>query len=192
MKIINKVTGKTVATIEANHSMTLDEAINLVGEIHAENEEENVKIGDDWYYYDDLGMEWRGGKRANSGRKPTGRKMRSIRLTDSEYAQVKDYINAGREDAVAMMTKMEVTEQYGESNAYSGGTVVITTQKGYSYTYIASIMLGEKTESLYITSEVNNLSQPQAYWTRTRDKVKGYLPAALTIDDINKAADLLK
>lgn len=58
MKIINKATGKTVATIMTNHSMSLDEAIKLVGYIYPENEDENVKIGDDWYYYEDLDMEW--------------------------------------------------------------------------------------------------------------------------------------
>lgn len=58
MYIINKTTGEKVATIMTNHSMSLDEAINIVGEIHPENEEENVKIGDNWYYYDDLDMEW--------------------------------------------------------------------------------------------------------------------------------------
>ena len=58
MKIINKATGETVATIMTNHSMSLDEAIKLVGDIYPENEEENVKIGDDWYYYEDLDMEW--------------------------------------------------------------------------------------------------------------------------------------
>jgi hypothetical protein len=58
MKIINKATGETVATIMTNHSMSLDEAIKLVGDIYPENEDENVKIGDDWYYYEDLDMEW--------------------------------------------------------------------------------------------------------------------------------------
>ena len=58
MNIINKATGQTVATIMTNHSMSLDEAIEFVGEIHPENEEENVKIGDDWYYYEDLEMKW--------------------------------------------------------------------------------------------------------------------------------------
>lgn len=58
MKIINKATGETVAEILTNHSMSLDEAISLVGEIHSDAEEENVEIGGEWYYYDDLDMEW--------------------------------------------------------------------------------------------------------------------------------------
>lgn len=53
-KIINKVSGEEVADILTNHSMTLDEAINIVGEIDNEATEENVKIGDDLFYYDDL------------------------------------------------------------------------------------------------------------------------------------------
>lgn len=54
MKIINKVTGETVTEIMTNHSMSLDDAINLVGELHTENTEENVLIFGEWYYYDDL------------------------------------------------------------------------------------------------------------------------------------------
>lgn len=53
-KIINKATGETVSEIITNRSMTLDEAINLVGEIDSTATEENVKIGNDFYYYDDL------------------------------------------------------------------------------------------------------------------------------------------
>lgn len=60
MKIISKSTNETVAEILTNRSMTLDEAINIVGEIFPENEDENVLIGTDlfcdWYYYDDLEM----------------------------------------------------------------------------------------------------------------------------------------
>lgn len=58
MKIINTPTNEVVATIMTNHSMTLDEAINLVGEIHPEYEDANVKIGKNWYFYEDLEMEW--------------------------------------------------------------------------------------------------------------------------------------
>lgn len=58
MKIINKTTGATVATITTNHSMTLDEAIELVGEIHPEQEDENVQINGEWYYYDALDMDY--------------------------------------------------------------------------------------------------------------------------------------
>jgi hypothetical protein len=58
MKIINTATNKTVAEIMTNHSMSLDEAINLVGEISPANEDENVLIDGNWYYYDDLDMVW--------------------------------------------------------------------------------------------------------------------------------------
>lgn len=58
MKIINTATQETVAEIITNHSMCLDEAINLVGEIFEENEDENVLIDGVWYYYDDLDMVW--------------------------------------------------------------------------------------------------------------------------------------
>lgn len=54
MKIINTVTNEIVAEIMTNRSMTLDEAIRFVGEIHTENENEDVLIDGDWYYYDDL------------------------------------------------------------------------------------------------------------------------------------------
>lgn len=56
MKIINTFTGETVCEIVTNHSMCIDEAISLVGEIFPENEEENVLIDGVWYYYDDLDM----------------------------------------------------------------------------------------------------------------------------------------
>lgn len=58
MKIINTATNEIVAEIMTNHSMTLDEAINLVGEIYQQNEDENVLIDGNWYYYDDLDMVW--------------------------------------------------------------------------------------------------------------------------------------
>ena len=54
MKIINKVTEEVIAEITTNRGMTLDEAIELVGEIHSENTEENVEIDGNWYCYDDL------------------------------------------------------------------------------------------------------------------------------------------
>ena len=54
MKIINTVTNEIVAEIMTNRSMTLDEAIRFVGEIHTENENEDVLIDGTWYYYDDL------------------------------------------------------------------------------------------------------------------------------------------
>lgn len=53
MKIVN-YDGTVLAEIATNHSMSLDEAIGLVGEIHPEEQEENVEIGGKWYYYDDL------------------------------------------------------------------------------------------------------------------------------------------
>ena len=55
MKIVN-YDGTVVAEIATNRSMSLDEAISLVGEIHAEEQEENVEIGGKWYYYDDLDL----------------------------------------------------------------------------------------------------------------------------------------
>ena len=58
MKIINLTTGETVADILTNHSMTLDEAINLVGRIIPESMEENVEIDGKLYYYEDLDMLW--------------------------------------------------------------------------------------------------------------------------------------
>lgn len=61
MKIINKETGEKIASIITNHSMTLDEAIALVGEYHAEKAEDNepeVEIKGKLYYYDDLEMDY--------------------------------------------------------------------------------------------------------------------------------------
>lgn len=60
MKIINTITGEIVAEVITNHSMTLDEAINLVGEIITpENPgEADVLIDGSLYFYDDLAMEW--------------------------------------------------------------------------------------------------------------------------------------
>lgn len=61
MKIINTATNETVAEIVTNHSMTLDEAIALVGsysnDLAADGEPE-VCIAGNWYYYDDLRDEW--------------------------------------------------------------------------------------------------------------------------------------
>ena len=53
MKIVN-YDGTVLAEIETNRSMNLDEAISLVGEIHPEEQEENVEIGGKRQYYDDL------------------------------------------------------------------------------------------------------------------------------------------
>lgn len=60
MKIINTVTGETIAEIITNHSITLEEAINLVGEITTQENagDENVEIDGKMYFYDDLDMEW--------------------------------------------------------------------------------------------------------------------------------------
>ena len=56
MKIINTVTNEEVATINTHRSMTLDEAIELVGEVIPEAENENVVIDGKEYYYEDLEM----------------------------------------------------------------------------------------------------------------------------------------
>ena len=58
MRIYNKQDGSTVTTIITNHSMTLDEAIRLVGTIHEDYDEENVEIQGEWYYYDDLDIDF--------------------------------------------------------------------------------------------------------------------------------------
>lgn len=57
MKIINKTTGATIKEIIGGETLTLDEAINLVGEIHnfPMEQREDVEIGGNWYYYEDLG-----------------------------------------------------------------------------------------------------------------------------------------
>ena len=61
--IINKATGENVADILTNRSMTLDEAIRLVGTIDwFSTEIENVKIGDRLFYYDDLELVYEGGE----------------------------------------------------------------------------------------------------------------------------------
>ena len=65
MKIINTITNETVVEIFANHSMTLDEAINLVGEIINDADDErfsedgdNVIIDGRRYWWEDLDMEY--------------------------------------------------------------------------------------------------------------------------------------
>lgn len=61
MRIFNQQNGKTVATIIATNSMTLDDAIRLVGgTIHEEANgfDENVEIRGKWYCYDDLNMDF--------------------------------------------------------------------------------------------------------------------------------------
>jgi hypothetical protein len=60
MKIINTATQETVAEIMTNHSMSLDEAINLVGEIITpENPwDADVLIAGNLYSYEELAMEW--------------------------------------------------------------------------------------------------------------------------------------
>lgn len=65
MKIINTITNETVAEILTNHSMTLDEAINLVGEIINDADDErfsedgdNVIINGKRYWWEDLDMEY--------------------------------------------------------------------------------------------------------------------------------------
>lgn len=65
MKIINTITNETVAEILTNQSMTLDEAINLVGEIINDADDErfsddgdNVIIDGKRYWWEDLDMEY--------------------------------------------------------------------------------------------------------------------------------------
>ena len=65
MKIINTITNETVAEILTNHSMTLDEAINLVGEIINDADDkrfsedgDNVIINGKRYWWEDLDMEY--------------------------------------------------------------------------------------------------------------------------------------
>jgi hypothetical protein len=65
MKIINTVTNETVAEILTNRSMNLDEAINLVGEIINDADDErfsedgdNVIINGKRYWWEDLDMEY--------------------------------------------------------------------------------------------------------------------------------------
>ena len=65
MKIINTVTNETVAEILTNHSMTLDEAINLVGEIINDADDErfsedgdNVIVDGKRYWWEDLDIEY--------------------------------------------------------------------------------------------------------------------------------------
>lgn len=64
-QIIFRETGEVVATFYTDHSMCLDEALNLVGEIvndvndeRYSDEGDNVIIDGKRYYYDDLDMEW--------------------------------------------------------------------------------------------------------------------------------------
>ena len=65
MKIINTITNETVAEILTNQSMPLDEAINLVGEIINDADDErfsedgdNVIIDGRRYWWEDLDMEY--------------------------------------------------------------------------------------------------------------------------------------
>lgn len=65
MKIINTITNETVAEILTNHSMTLDEAINLVGEIINDADDErfsedgdNVIVDGKRYWWEDLDIEY--------------------------------------------------------------------------------------------------------------------------------------
>lgn len=59
MKIINIATGETVAEITTNHSMSLDDAIDLVGKmVDRWDPCSPVLIGGNLYSYDDLALEW--------------------------------------------------------------------------------------------------------------------------------------
>lgn len=76
MKIINTITGETVAEVITNHSMTLDEAINLVGEIITpENPgDADVLIDGNLYFYDDLAMDF------TQEKKQEEKKMKNINI----------------------------------------------------------------------------------------------------------------
>lgn len=61
MKIINTITNETIATILGGNNMTKDEALNFVGEIINDTNDErwsddsdNVIIKGERYWYDDL------------------------------------------------------------------------------------------------------------------------------------------
>lgn len=60
MKIINTVTGETVAEIITDHSMSLDEAIGLVGTPYDKqyDDDPDYIIGGMECWYDELAMEW--------------------------------------------------------------------------------------------------------------------------------------
>ena len=64
MKIINTVTKETVCEVVTNHSMSLDDAILLMGEFinpgddRYSDDGNNVIICGNRYFYDDLEMEW--------------------------------------------------------------------------------------------------------------------------------------
>lgn len=65
MKLIERPTGKVIGSILTNHGMTLDEAINLLGEIINDMSDErwsddgdNVIIDGERYWYEDIDMEW--------------------------------------------------------------------------------------------------------------------------------------
>ena len=59
MKIINIVTGEAIAEITTNHSMTLDDAIDLVGKmVDRWDPCSPVLIAGNLYSYEELAMEW--------------------------------------------------------------------------------------------------------------------------------------
>lgn len=57
--ILDNAKEEVVARIVSNHSLTLDEAIALVGDFDPESEEENVFIDGKGYYYDELELKER-------------------------------------------------------------------------------------------------------------------------------------
>jgi hypothetical protein len=58
MKVISNVTGEVVCEIVTNHSMSLDEALNLVGEAwSSDGDGDAVMIDGVYHYYDDLEIE---------------------------------------------------------------------------------------------------------------------------------------
>ena len=58
MKIISISTREVVAEVMTNHSMSLDEALRLVGEVDRTAEQDEVTIDGVRYDYADLDMEW--------------------------------------------------------------------------------------------------------------------------------------
>lgn len=59
MKIINTATGETVAEITTNHSMSLDDAIDLVGKmVDRWDPCSPVLIAGNLYSYEELALEW--------------------------------------------------------------------------------------------------------------------------------------
>lgn len=55
MKLVNIISKEVIAEMTATKGLTIEEVVEILdGEIHNENEDENVLIDGVWYYYDDL------------------------------------------------------------------------------------------------------------------------------------------